>query len=176
MLPAVTAPLPAAELRAVDVLPRPDSSDVDPELAVVVTFDQPVVPLTDDGSGLPAAFSIQPAAEGYAKWLNTSTYIFYPDPPLTGGINYQVTLNAGLTSTVGAGLASGEGEIMGWSFSTAAPRLASISPDAEEGTIDLDQEFELVFNQRMDPDSVQGESAAAGWDGQQRPRYFYLGR
>ena len=154
-LPAATVPLPAAELRAVDVLPRPDSSDVDPESAVVVTFDQPVVPLTDDGSGLPAAFSIQPAAEGYAKWLNTSTYIFYPDPPLTGGIVYQVTLNAGLTSTVGAGLASGEGEITGWSFSTAAPRLASISPDAEGGTIDLDQEFELVFNQRMDPDSVQ---------------------
>ena len=40
-------------------------------------------------------------------------------------------------------------------LSQAAPRLASISPDAEEGTIDLDQEFELVFNQRMDPDSVQ---------------------
>ncbi len=153
--PAAISPLPAAELRAVDVLPRPGSSDVDPESAVVVTFDQPVVPLTDDGSNLLTAFSIQPAAEGHAKWLNTSTYIFYPDPPLTGGIAYQVMLNAGLTSTVGAGLASGEDEITGWSFSTAAPRLASISPNAEGGTIDLDQEFELVFNQRMDPDSVQ---------------------
>ena len=152
----VLSPQPAAELRAVDVLPRPDSSDVDPESAVVVTFDQPVVPLTDDGSGLPAAFSIQPAAEGYAKWLNTSTYIFYPDPPLTGGMEYQVTLNTGLTSTAGAGLASDDDQIMQWSFSTASPRLASISPDSREGTIDLDQKFELVFNQRMDLDSVQG--------------------
>jgi alpha-2-macroglobulin len=145
----------AAPLRAVDVLPRPDSSDVDPESAVVVTFDQPVVPLMDDGSTLPAAFNIQPVADGYAEWLNTSTYIFYPDPPLAGGVDYQVSLNTDLTSTAGAALATGDGEISKWSFLTASPRMESLFPDAEEGAIDLDQEFELVFNQRMDADSVQ---------------------
>lgn len=144
-----------AALHAVEMLPRPDSSDVNPEAAVVVTFDQPVVPLTNEQSRLPAAFTLQPKAKGRAEWLNTSTYIFYPDPPLTGGVDYLVSLNTGLTSTTGAGLASGEGEITEWSFRTAAPRLESVSPDGTKGTIDLDQEFELAFNQRMDPNSVQ---------------------
>lgn len=140
-----------AGLHVVEKLPRPGSSDVDPESAVVVTFDQPVVPLTDDGSKLPSAFNIQPAAEGHAKWLNTSTYIFYPDPPLTGGMEYTVTLNAQLTSIAGTGLAGVET----WSFTTAAPRLLSIVPEEGQENIDLDASFTLAFNQRMDVDSLQ---------------------
>ena len=152
--PVEAAAQDAAPLHVIDVLPRPGSSDVDPESAVVATFDQPVVPLTDDQSKLSPAFYIQPPADGRAEWLNTSTYIFYPDPPLTGGMDYTVTMNTELVSATGAVLASGEGEFSDWDFFTAAPKLDAVIPDPEEGAIDLDQEIRLVFNQRMDTDSV----------------------
>lgn len=145
----------AAALRTVDVLPRPDSRDVDPESAVVVTFDQPVVPLTDDAAQLPAAFSMQPVAAGHAEWLNTSTFIFYPDPPLIGGVKYRVNINTSLTSAAGAVLSSDQDQMTGWSFTTASPRLFSIDPSEEDGNIDLDQQFRLIFNQRMHPENVQ---------------------
>jgi hypothetical protein len=68
-----------------NVLPEADTSDVNPTSAVVAAFNYPVVPLGGDPAGLPAGFSIEPAAAGHGEWINTSTYIYYPEPALELG-------------------------------------------------------------------------------------------
>ena len=67
-------------LHPVQFLPQDGSADLSVDSAIVVTFDQPVVPLGADSATLPLAFSLEPAAQGRGEWLNTSTYIFYPEP------------------------------------------------------------------------------------------------
>jgi len=141
-------------LRVSERLPKPDAIDITPGSAVVASFSTPVVALGIDSSKLPVAFSLAPAANGRGEWLNTSTYIFYPDPPLQGGKLYTVTLNAQLTSTNGMGLAPDQVQVQTWNFTTAKPKLLSHKPE-NSTEIDLDAVFELNFNQPMNPHSVE---------------------
>ena len=90
-------------LRLAQQLPEMASQDVDPASAVVAAFNRPVVTLGADPATLPAAFTIQPAAAGSGEWLNTSTYIFYPEPALAGGVAYQVSVNPDLMAKAGSG-------------------------------------------------------------------------
>lgn len=131
-------------------LPEPGTNEVDPTSAVVAAFNQPVVPLGAAQEELPPAFTLQPEAQGRGEWLNTSTYIFYPEPALEGGRTYTVSLNPNLTSVDGSPLEAAQG----WSFTTALPRLVSINPDPTAGDIRLDTVFTLTFNMPMDPVSV----------------------
>ena len=136
-------------LRLLQVLPEKDSVDIDPTSAIVAAFNQPVVPLGADSNTLPPAFTLEPAAKGEGKWINTSTYIFYPDPSLDGGQLYAVRINPGLKSTLGSPLQDAQD----WSFTTSTPKLLSLSPDTEIPW-PLDAKVILTFNQPMDPDSV----------------------
>ena len=138
-------------LRAINFLPEPASQDINPQAAVAVTFNQPVVPLGAD-SDLPEAFSVSPAVNGRGEWLSTSTYIFYPEPALAGGETYTVNLNTDLVSTTGAPLDSA-GSSIAWSFETALPRLVTTQPSNEQ-TLSLDPTITLTFNQAMDPASM----------------------
>ncbi|MBN2548236.1 MAG: Ig-like domain-containing protein [Anaerolineales bacterium] len=144
----------AGPLRLAQRLPGKDLSGVDPSAAVVTSFNRPVVPLGAEPGTLPAAFTLQPAAQGRGEWVNTSTYIFYPDPPLMGGSEYTVQMNTGLKSTDGSLLQ----DIEPWSFSTAQPRLLSIDP-VTEIPWPLDAEVVLTFNQPMDAASVEADFA-----------------
>ncbi len=148
----------AGYLDLTQILPEPGAYDVDPSSAVVVAFNRPVVPLGADPAELPAAFTLDPLPQGEGRWLNTSTYIFYPDPQLEGGIAYTVHLNQDLRSMDGSPLAKVDEPLRPaneWSFITASPRLASIQPDPQASTIRLDDKFILEFNQPMDPQSVE---------------------
>jgi uncharacterized protein YfaS (alpha-2-macroglobulin family) len=158
-------------LRLAQRLPEAAAQDVAPTSAVVAAFNRPVVPLGADPASLPAAFTIQPAAAGTGEWLNTSTYIFYPEPALAGGMAYQVTLNPALTATDGAPLENTEG----WSFITAEPRVVSVTPADGALSVFLDASIQVVFSQVMDRDSVQAHfslldpagqpvSGEFGWD------------
>ena len=151
----------ADSLRPVQVLPQDGSVDLSVDSAVVVSFNQPVVPLGADGDSLPAAFSLAPAAEGRGEWLNTSTYIFYPEPPLAGGVTYHALLNADLVSVAGTRLAQGEGTTISWSFTTGKPRLLEITPSTEI-PLPLDLELGLIFNQPMDAASVESNLSLLG--------------
>src|ERR1051326_6831038 len=75
-------------LRATNFLPKADAEDVNVDAAIAVSFNQPVVPLGADSSSQPSAFTIQPPVKGKGEWINTSTYIFYPNPGMTGGTEY----------------------------------------------------------------------------------------
>jgi uncharacterized protein YfaS (alpha-2-macroglobulin family) len=148
-------------LNLVQSLPEADASDVDPTSAVVAAFNQPVVPLGADQSSLPAGFTLMPSADGRGEWINTSTYIFYPEPALAGGSSYQVSINPDLTSTNGSPLESAAG----WSFSTVLPRLVSVQPS--EGTINarLDTNVQLNFSYSMDTASVEANFSLQADDG-----------
>jgi len=139
-------------LQAINFLPEPASQDINPTAAVAMTFNQPVIPLGTDAV-LPGAFLLDPAANGRGEWLSTSTYVFYPDPALSGGVTYTASLNTDLVSTTGAPLDL-IGSSIAWSFDTALPRLVSVEPSSEQ-TLALDAPIKVTFNQAMDPLSLE---------------------
>ncbi len=155
----------AGYLRSAQLLPEPGAQEIDPSSAVILAFNRPVVPLGGDPASQPPAFTLQPAAPGAGRWENTSTYVFYPAPALNGGQTYKVTINPDLRSTNGAPLQ----DIPSWSFTTALPRLLTVAPADRASAVPLDVSVRLEFNQRMDPDSVQGAFQLAAPDGQVVP-------
>jgi alpha-2-macroglobulin len=149
-------------LRAVNILPKENAADVDVESAVVVSFNQPVVPLGEDSVSLAPAFTLVPQADGSGEWINTSTYIFYPEPALAGGTEYTLRLNPDLTTETGIGLQAGA--VSEWNFTTSLPRVVSMEP-ASDQLIPLDPEIQLTFNQPMDTDSVETNFLFSGPEG-----------
>ena len=106
-------------LNLVQSLPTDGAVEVNPTSAIVANFNQPVVSLGADPASLPQGFTLEPSAEGQGEWINTSTYIFHPEPGLAGGATYRVNTNPDLTSTGGSPLESAQS----WSFTNrhAAP-------------------------------------------------------
>jgi alpha-2-macroglobulin len=139
----------AGYLQLTQPLPGDGEVDLNPTTAVVAAFNQPVVPLGADPVGLPPAFSLEPAASGRGEWINTSTYIFYPEPQFAGGVTYTARMNSDLTSTQGAPLQEA-GE---WSFSFAAPGVKRVEPQ-KTVQLPLDAPLTVYFNQPMDAAST----------------------
>lgn len=137
----------------------PVGTEIDPTSAVIAVFNQPVVALGAESADLPAAFVIEPAVEGVGEWLNTSTYIFYPQPSFEGGTTYTVRITPGLVSTAGTTLA--DESVVEWEFSSAQPRVLEVIPTAED-TIPLDTQFVIRFNQRMDATATEGAILVTG--------------
>jgi hypothetical protein len=104
-------------LRLAQGLPEPNAESVDPTSAIVAAFNRPVVPLGGDPASLPAGFSISPEVTGRGEWLNTSTYIFYPEPALPGGVEFTVRVQPELVGVDGSPLEIVET----WSFTSALP-------------------------------------------------------
>jgi alpha-2-macroglobulin len=155
-------------LRVTQFLPADNSQDITPGAAVSVSFNQPVVPLSTDNGTNPEALQIEPSVPGTGKWLNTSTYIFTPNPPLPGGTQYTVQVNPKLTSLDGLPLATDPGKPARWSFRTSMPAVQSFSPGTK-APIRLDQEFVVKFNQPMDSASVEAGLQLLGSDGNPVP-------
>ena len=140
----------ADALMVSQIMPADLSQDVDPESVIFATFNQPVVPLGAEQSGLPA-FSISPEVPGEGKWLNTTTYIFTPASSMAGGTTYTISLNESLSATSGARLGSQQLE---FSFQTTKPRVIEVLP-LGSAPLSLDGPIEVRFNIRMDPTSVE---------------------
>ncbi|HET9591243.1 MAG TPA: Ig-like domain-containing protein [Anaerolineales bacterium] len=157
-------------LRATNFLPEDSAADVNVEAAVAVSFNQPVVALGSDPSAQPPAFSIQPSVAGRGEWINTSTYIFYPEPSMPGGTEYTVSLDQDLKTVTGVGLApsGAEGSDAGgqsaWTFTTSRPRVVTLEPSNEQ-PLPLDPEIRLTFNQPMDTESVESNFSFNGNEG-----------
>src|SRR5215212_2213630 len=154
----------ADDLRATNFLPKPDAEDVNVDAAIVVSFNQPVVALGGDSSSQPAAFDIQPPVKGRAEWINTSTYIFYPEPAMAGGTQYTVSLNPDLITVAGVGLTEGGTESSNWKFTTSKPRVVTLEPSIM-GLLSLEPEIKLTFNQPMDTESVESNFSFSGTEG-----------
>lgn len=142
----------AGYLQLAQQLPEPGANGVNPTSAIMAAFNHPVVPLGADPKILPPAFSLVPVAEGHGEWINTSTYIFYPDPGLGGGKTYTVQPDPSLHGINGNPLQPPEGE---WSFTTSMPEIDSFTSYSNERPAPLDAEVTITFNQSMDRESVE---------------------
>ncbi|HEX2981170.1 MAG TPA: Ig-like domain-containing protein, partial [Anaerolineaceae bacterium] len=144
-------------LRMSQGLPAAGATEIDPTSAIVATFNRPLVALGDDGQASLVPFTLDPPAEGRGEWVNTSTYVFYPDPALAGGKTYTVQISPDLVSTDSAPLdpaVRGDAAARSWSFTTAIPQVLQIEPTGSD-LLRLDEGIALTFNQPMEPASVE---------------------
>ena len=151
-------------LRTNNILPKANAEDVVVDAAIAVSFNQPVVALGAESSSLPAAFTIEPSVTGRGEWINTSTYIFYPEPSMAGGTEYTVRLNPDLKTVAGVGLPEAGGEGNTWTFTTSRPRVVSLDP-ASDQLLPIEPEIKLTFNQPMDEQSVESNFVFSGPEG-----------
>lgn len=140
-------------LEVAEVLPAPDTGQVAADAVITVIFNRPVVPLVglEDRDSLPDPLQFDPAAQGDGEWLNTSIYVFRPDPAMAGGTEYTITVDADLTSADGATMAAP----YSWSFTTAAPRVASVLPTDMSSAVELDEPIQVTFNQAVEQGSAE---------------------
>lgn len=160
-------------LQVTDVVPAAGSHQIPTDTAIMVTFNQPVVPLGTAPEDGPSALTLSPPVAGSGEWINTSTYVFYPQKGLAGGITYTAQINPSLRSALGAPLA----ENSAWSFDTALPQLESIAVsdyDETDNRIPLDPVFEITFTQPMDAASLEQNIALTAPDGTSAPLIFAL--
>lgn len=141
----------AEPLTAVQTLPANGALDVDPESIVFVAFNQPVVPLGDT-SGIEPGFTLDPDVPGKGEWLNTSTYVFTPEPSMNGGTEYAIQINPNLVATSGAALQPQEQDPV--IFTTSEPMVLQVFPLPGE-LLSLDGPIKITFNMRMNTASVE---------------------
>ena len=167
---ALTEPI-SIEFRTVgnlevsQVLPEPWSSEVNPGSPITIVFSRPVVPLEVEGD-LPSPLTLEPAVPGQGEWIDTSIFIFRPEPQFPGGMTFTAKIDAGLTDLIGGILV----EPYTWSFTTALPEVVTVSPATLSAGVALDSPIIITFNQVMDPASVEeaftlmapGQMAIAG--------------
>src|SRR6185503_9820659 len=99
--------------------------------------------------------TITPAATGKGEWLNTSIYVFHPDPALAGGTQYTVTVNPDLGAQDGATLE----KPFSWSFKTVDPVVVEVNPQAQATDVTLDSTVQVKFNQPMNRASAEAAFA-----------------
>lgn len=158
----------AEHLRVVQTVPAGGTQDVDPESVVFIAFNQPVVALGET-SGAEPGFSLSPEVPGTGEWLNTSTYVFTPDPSMNGGTTYTIQLNQNLVATSGAGLSPIQ--TLQFNFTTTQPEVLKVLPMPGE-LLRLDGPVEIHFNIRMDTESVEANFSLVGPGGTQVPGSF----
>lgn len=136
-------------LEVVEVLPTDNESNVSADSVITVIFNRPVVPLVaiEEQDTLVNPLEIVPAVEGEGEWLNTSIYTFTPSEGWAGGLEYTVTIKAGLTDSVGAILQ----DDYVWMFSTAPPEIVTIFPRDDSSKVRLDSTITIEFTQPMNP-------------------------
>lgn len=135
------------------VIPGPDSEDLDPNTTVTVIFNRPVVPLSaiNRQDELPQPLTFMPPVRGKGEWLNTAIYLFRPDGGFLPATHYQARIAAGLSDTSGGILA----EDYVWEFTTIRPAALQFSPPNKFQYVGPTDVISVTFNQPMDHASVQ---------------------
>jgi len=150
----------AGYLQVGQVIPAPDTTDVETNSRITVIFNRPVVPLTslDQQANLPQPLTLDPPVKGTGQWLNTSIYVFQPDVSLAGGTTYTAKIS-GLKDTEGNPLAS---EYV-WRFTTQPPQVVWVSPSNKADKVPIETSVHVKFNQPVDAASArQAFSLKAG--------------
>jgi alpha-2-macroglobulin len=140
-------------LAVTQVMPAPDSEDLDPDMVVTVVFDRPVVPLAaiSQQAALPQPLTFVPPVRGQGEWLNTAIYLFRPDGGFLPATQYKARVAAGLRDTLGGALA----EDYTWEFSTLRPAVLQVSPSNGFRYVGPTDVISVTFNQPMDHASVE---------------------
>jgi len=140
-------------LEVAQVIPDPDTTDVETDSTITVMFNRPVVPLTTlaQMENLPNPLTFEPPINGHGEWINTSIYIFKPAEPLAGGVTYRATVSAGLQDVAGALLA----EDYVWHFTTIPPKIVWVQPRDGATLVDIETAITVQFNQPVAGDAVR---------------------
>ena len=135
------------------VLPAPDSDELDPNMVVTVVFDRPVVPLTaiNRQTELPKPLTFVPPVRGQGEWLNTSIYVFRPETSFLPATRYKARVAAGLTDTTGGVL----DQDYTWEFITIRPAVLDFQPADRFQYVGPSDVISVTFNQPMNHESVQ---------------------
>ncbi|NDJ59688.1 MAG: hypothetical protein GYB67_01105, partial [Chloroflexi bacterium] len=143
----------AGTLAVAEVLPADGSNFIAADAAITVIFNRPVVPLVivEDMDDLPDPLVFDPPVTGEGEWLNTSIYVFRPDPGMAGGTLHTATVTAPLTAVDGSTLA----EPFRWTFRTTAPTVTGVIPEDGTGGVELDAPVQVTFNVPMDRAGVE---------------------
>ncbi len=143
----------AGYLEVAQVIPNPDTTDIETDATITVMFNRPVVPLTslNQMEDFPEPLAFDPPVKGKGEWLNTSIYVFKPEEPLAGGVTYRATVAAGLTDVAGAVLAGD----YSWNFTTAPPQVVWVSPGDGEMLVGIDEPITIEFNQPVSQTSLE---------------------
>jgi uncharacterized protein YfaS (alpha-2-macroglobulin family) len=162
-------------LQVSQVFPADGTTDVANQAVITVIFNRPVVPLgiAEEKQNLPSPLNISPAVSGSGEWVNTSIYAFRPDQPLHGGMDYTVTVKAGLADAAGD---SQLAEDYSWQFSTVTPSIQSLTlsngtENPPSGTQDvlLDTGFAINFYQPMNSASTEAALSLTSQSGEAAP-------
>ncbi len=140
-------------LAITDVLPKDASSEIATDATITVIFNRPVVALVtaEEAAKLPSPITITPSAAGKGEWLNTSIYVFKPDPAFAGGTQYTVAVNPDLTAQDGATLE----KAFSWAFKTVSPAIVEVLPAPPGIDMPLDGSIQIRFNQPMNRATVE---------------------
>ena len=136
-------------LEVTQVIPAPNSVDLEADSAITVMFNRPVVPLTSlaGQAGLPDPVSFDPPIPGKGEWLNTSIYVYEPDEPLAGGTRFTARVAAGLSDVIGGVLRNDHV----WSFATEPPKVLWTDPrTGGDRPVGPDTAVRVTFNQAID--------------------------
>lgn len=141
-------------LEVTQVIPEPETVDVEPTASVTIMFNRPVVPLqlvSAPVAELPSPVQFDPPVEGSGTWINTSIYVFRPATGFVGGRTYRATVAAGLSDTTGGVLL----DDFTWTFTIQAPYVVWTEPGDYADQVPLTQPITVTFSQPMDRQSVQ---------------------
>jgi uncharacterized protein YfaS (alpha-2-macroglobulin family) len=138
-----------------EVLRFQPEGDVAIAPSIAITFNQPMVPLAtlEQLGDQDVPVTITPAVSGTWNWIGTRTLRFEHDGQdidrLPAATTYTAEVPAGTTSETGGELA----EAVSFGFTTPTVQLNRLVPGADS-SIDTEQVFVAVFDQRIDPAAV----------------------
>jgi uncharacterized protein YfaS (alpha-2-macroglobulin family) len=170
------------ELQVNQVIPANGTFDVAVNSNITVIFNRPVAPLvvSVDQSSLPQPLTFDPPLAGHGEWLNTSVYVFHPDPAMVASTSYTARVAAGLSDAAGETQLAYE---YSWTFVTAYPYVSSFgifngisgqtyNPEAYFPNAMPDASFFIQFAQPMNRASVEANLQLLGSANESYPLAF----
>jgi uncharacterized protein YfaS (alpha-2-macroglobulin family) len=136
-----------------ETFPSPETGGIELDSTITIIFNRPIVPLVvrEDMGNLPNPITISPSVEGQGQWLNTSIFVFEPSELLAAGVDYEVRVLAGLSSTDGAVLP----EDYVFHFGTQAPSIIDFFPTDGQTEVRLNDRIQVRFNLEMERSSTE---------------------
>lgn len=147
--------LPVGQKRPVEVVlasPQGEVEELDQVDAIVVAFNQPMVPLKPVSTDLNVDFvEISPKVEGRFRWKGTATLVFEPKVKLPYATRFKVTVKKGLKSWSEQQLA----QDFSFDFSTPTVALKHAMPLEGSEMQGIEEPLYLHFNQPVKPELVK---------------------
>ena len=153
--------------------PANNAINVDVTAGISVIFNKPVVPLLTaaEQADLPNPLQINPPVAGSGEWINTSMYLFVPEPSMMGSIDYDVTVLADVVNGIASSGAILPNDVS-WSFNTTAPTVGNLEVRQgqvqygrfDNNKISLDPAFQVWFNQPMERAATESAISLVPFD------------